>query len=63
MIAALRFAAGIVAGIIGTVIAGIVIINLPPPARRRPIYAVNGGRSTRTTGPQSLYDQIQSRLK
>jgi hypothetical protein len=63
MIAAICFAAGIVTGIIGTVIAGIVMINLPPPQRTAPIYAVNGGRSTRTTGPQSLYDQLQSRLK
>jgi hypothetical protein len=63
MIAAICFAAGIVTGIIGTVIAGIVIINRPPPPRTTPIYAVNAGRSTRTTGPGSTYDFIQRRLR
>jgi Spy/CpxP family protein refolding chaperone len=32
----------------------------PPP---RPQYSVNGGRSKRTTGPQSVYEQLQSRLR
>ena len=63
MIVALWFAAGIFTGIIGTVIAGIVIINRPPPQRQRPIYSVNGGRSTRTTGPESTFDFIQRRLR
>jgi hypothetical protein len=65
MIAALWFCAGAVVGIIGTVTAGIVIINLPPPKRDRdPVHfsAIGAGRSM-TTGQQSLYDQIQSRLK
>ena len=60
MIVALWFAAGIFTGIIGTVIAGIVIINRPPIT---PIYADNGGRSTRTTGPESTYDFITRRLR
>jgi hypothetical protein len=63
MIVALWFAAGIFTGIIGTVIAGIVIINRPPPQRITPIYADNGGRSTRTTGPESTYDFITRRLR
>jgi hypothetical protein len=63
MIAALWFAAGIVTGIIGTVTAGVAIINRPPPPRTTPIYAVNGGRSTRTNGPESTYDFIQRRLR
>jgi hypothetical protein len=63
MIAALWFAAGIVTGIIATIGIGIAIINRPPPQRTTPIYSLNGGRSTRTTGPQSLYDQLQSRLR
>jgi len=65
MSAVLLFIAGFAAGIIGTIIAGIVIINLPPPKRDRdPVHfsAIGAGRSM-TTGQQSLYDQIQSRLK
>ena len=65
MSAVLLFIAGFAAGIIGTIIAGIVIINLPPPKRDRdPVHfsAISSGRSM-TTGQQSLYDQIQSRLK
>jgi hypothetical protein len=63
MSALLLFAAGVAVGIIATVIAGIVIINRPPPERQRPIYSVNGGRSTRTTGPESTFDFIQRRLR
>jgi hypothetical protein len=33
MSALLLFAAGVAVGIAGTVIAGVVIINLPPPKR------------------------------
>ena len=63
MSALLLFAAGVAVGIIATVIAGIVIINRPPPQRITPIYADNGGRSTRTTGPESTYDFITRRLR
>jgi hypothetical protein len=63
MTALLLFAAGVAVGIIATVITGIVIINRPPPERQRPIYSVNGGRSTRTTGPESTFDFIQRRLR
>jgi hypothetical protein len=35
MIAAIWFCAGAVAGILATVIAGLVVINLPPPERER----------------------------
>jgi hypothetical protein len=63
MIAALWFCAGAIAGIIATIAIGIAIINRPPPPRTTPIYAVNGGKSTRTTGPESTYDFIQRRLR
>ena len=63
MIAALWFAAGIVTGIIATIGIGIAIINRPLPERERPIYSVNGGRSTRTTGPELTFDFIQRRLR
>jgi hypothetical protein len=63
MIAALWFCAGAVVGIIGTVTAGVVIINRPPHPRTTPIYAVNAGGSTRTTGPESTYDFITRRLR
>jgi hypothetical protein len=63
MIAAIWFAAGMVTGIIGTIGIGIAIINRPPPERVTPIYSVNGGRSTRTTGPESTYDFLTRRLR
>jgi hypothetical protein len=63
MIAALWFCAGAVTGIIATIGVSIAIINRPPPPRTTPIYAVNAGRSTRTTGPESTYDFITRRLR
>jgi hypothetical protein len=65
MIAALWFAAGAVTGIIGTVTAGVVIINLPPPKRERdPVHfsAIGAGRSM-TTGPQDVFTAINNRLQ
>jgi hypothetical protein len=61
--AVLIFIAGLIVGIIGTIGIGIAIINRPPPERTTPIYAVDGGRSTRTTGPESTYDFITRRLR
>ena len=60
MSAVLLFIAGIAVGIVGTVIAGAVIITLPPPKRERePAHfsAIGSGRSM-TTGPRSLTTQI-----
>jgi hypothetical protein len=65
MSALLLFAAGVAVGIVGTVIAGVVIINLPPPKRdREPVHfsAIGAGRSM-TTGPASTFDFLQRRLK
>jgi hypothetical protein len=63
MIAAIWFCAGAVTGIIATIGIGIAIINRPLPERQRPIWSVNGGKHTMTTGPQSVYDQLQRRLR
>lgn len=63
MSALLLFVGGVITGVIATISIGIAIINRPPPPRTTPIYSVNAGRSTRTTGPQSLFDQLQSRLR
>jgi hypothetical protein len=66
MTALLLFAAGVAVGIVGTVIAGVVIINLPPPKRdREPVHfsAIGAGRSMTTTGPASTFDFLQRRLK
>ena len=65
MSALLLFAAGVAVGIVGTVIAGVVIINLPPPKRdREPVHfsAIGAGRSM-TTGPASTFDFLQRRLQ
>jgi hypothetical protein len=61
--AAIGFAIGLVVGAVAAVCAGIAIINRPPPERVTPIYSVNGGRSTRTTGPESTYDFLTRRLR
>jgi hypothetical protein len=63
MTSVLLFLAGLVVGAVATVAAGVAIINRSPPPRTTPIYAVNGGRSTRTTGPESTYDFITRRLR
>jgi hypothetical protein len=47
MTSVLLFLAGLVVGAVATVAAGVAIINRSPPPRTTPIYAVNGGRSTR----------------
>jgi hypothetical protein len=62
---ALLLFAGIVIGVAITFIGGLVVIHWPVAERdREPVRfsAVGSGRSM-TTGPQSLYDQLQSRLK
>ena len=65
MIAALWFIAGLAVGIVATVAAGIVVISVPPAKReRQPIsYGAIGAGRVHTNGAQSLYDQLQSRLK
>ena len=57
--------AGIVIGIALTIIGGLVVIHWPVAERERePVSfsAIGSGRSM-TTGPQSLYDQLQRRLR
>ena len=57
------FIAGIGVGFLAAIVAGIAVLNIPLPKHERPIYSVNGGRSTRTTGPMSTYDFLQHRLR
>jgi hypothetical protein len=62
---ALLLFAGIVIGIAITILAGLAVIHWPVAERERePVHfsAIGAGRSM-TTGPQSLFDQLQSRLK
>jgi hypothetical protein len=56
---------GVVIGIAITILVGLAVIHWPVADRQRePVRfsAVGAGRSM-TTGPQSLYDQLQSKLK
>jgi hypothetical protein len=57
------FLAGVGVGILASIVTVIAILNQPPPKRTQPIYSVNGGRSTRTTGPASTFDFLQQRLR
>jgi hypothetical protein len=59
----LLFLAGVAIGVVGTVIAGVVIINRPLPERERPIYSAIGSGPARTSGPESTFDFIQRRLR
>jgi hypothetical protein len=62
---ALLLFVGVLIGIAVTIICGLVIVHWPEPKRdREPVHfsAIGSGRSM-TTGPQSVYDQIQARLK
>jgi hypothetical protein len=62
---ALLLFVGVVIGVAITIIAGLAVIHWPAPERdREPVRfsAVGAGRPM-TTGPQSLFDQLQSRLK
>jgi hypothetical protein len=52
------FVAGIVVGIAASIVAGIAILNLPVPERDRPIYSINGGRRTYTSGPETPYQTL-----
>jgi hypothetical protein len=61
--AVIGFVAGIGVGIVASVVAGIAILNQPPPKRERPIYSVNGGRSTRTTGPETPFETLNRILR
>jgi hypothetical protein len=60
--ALIAFAIGLCVGIIASIAAAIAILNRPPPERERPIYSVNGGRSTKTTGPQDVFTSVNSKL-
>jgi hypothetical protein len=59
----LIFLAGLVVGIVGTLGVGIAILNRPLPERERPIWSVNSGKRTMTTGPESTFDFLQRQLK
>jgi hypothetical protein len=62
---ALLLFAGIVIGVAITILGGLAVIHWPEPKRdREPVHfsAIGAGRSM-TTGPRSLFDQLQSRLK
>jgi hypothetical protein len=62
---ALLLFVGVVIGVAITIVGGLVVIHWPVAERERePVSfsAIGSGRSM-TTGPQSLFDQLQSRLK
>ena len=62
---ALLLFVGIVIGVAITILAGLAVVHWPEPERdREPVRfsAIGSGRSM-TTGQQSLYDQLQQRLK
>ena len=62
---ALLLFAGAVIGIAITILSGLAVIHWPVAERERePVSfsAIGSGRSM-TTEPQSLFDQLQSRLK
>jgi hypothetical protein len=59
----LLFLAGVVTGIVASIVAGIAILNSPPPKRDRPIYSAIASGPARTTGPASTFDFIQQRLR
>jgi hypothetical protein len=61
--AALGFAIGLLVGAIAAIIAGIAVLNRPPPERERPIYTAIGAGRARTTGEESLFEAIDRRLR
>lgn len=61
--AAIGFAIGLFVGIVASIIAVIAILNQPLPKRERPIYSAIGAGRARTTGPESLFEAIDRRLK
>jgi hypothetical protein len=64
MIAAvIRFAISLIVGGLAAVVAGIAILNRPPPERERPIYSAIGAGPARTTGPETPYEFLQRRLR
>jgi hypothetical protein len=63
MIAAIWFAAGIVGGIVASIIAVIAILRSPPLKRERPNYSAIGAGAARTTGPETPYEFLQRRLR
>jgi hypothetical protein len=64
MTALLLFVA-IVIGVAITILCGLVIVHWPEPKRdREPVrFSAVGAARAMTTGPQSLFDQLQSRLR
>jgi hypothetical protein len=62
MIAAAWFFAGTLFGMALSAIGIIIALRWPEPKREMPIYSVNGGRSTRTTGPQDVFTSVNSKL-
>jgi hypothetical protein len=62
---ALLLFVGIVIGVAITILAGLAVIHWPEPKRdREPVrFSAVGAARAMTTGPQSLYDQLQSRLR
>jgi hypothetical protein len=61
--AVIGFAIGLIVGAVAAIIAGIAILNRPPPPRERPIFSAIGAGRARTTGPEDVFEAIDRRLR
>jgi hypothetical protein len=63
MIYAALFVGGTFFGLVLAAIGVIIALRWEPPKRERPIYSVNGGRHTRTTGPETPFEILNRVLR